>query len=267
MVMKTQSAAPRALVYYVSENESPTRSGKTSLSIERFSYSRGQFRQASAVDDKSAGLKVRVLKLAKNIRAAQLQRQLTESRGLADQILLVMEANEFNTPEINYVVKDHSTFVYVSDQESFQLEQLGPWFKHLLGKSQPRTSTPALEPLDVSARLRDPVTGRLDARLIVELLGLKLSDLAGLCDVSKQNLSQNPTSSGIQESLRPFEQIAQYLRWCQGSEAKLRAWLNTPNDDFPQVKGKTLSPLDLILMGHPEIVAERVSNLRAGQPA
>ena len=121
---------------------------------------------------------------------------------------------------------------------------------------------------DLSARLRDAASGRLDARKISELLGITLTDLATkVCGVTKQALSQSPTSTGIQEKLQPLEEVALLLHWCGGDEAKLRAWLHRPNRDFPEVGGKTPSPLDLILRGHAGIVARKVLNLLTGHPA
>jgi hypothetical protein len=108
----------------------------------------------------------------------------------------------------------------------------------------------------------------LDAREIATLLGISLTDLATkICEVTKQNLSQNPTSAGIQEKLQPLEEVAQGLLWCGGDEAKLRAWLNRPNQDFPLLEGKVPSPMELILRRHTAIVASKIRNLLTGHPA
>lgn len=117
------------------------------------------------------------------------------------------------------------------------------------------------------ARLRNPDTGRLDANLIADLLGLSLPDIARFCGVSKQSITHHPDSSGIQAKLRALDDVAQALLWCGDSEAKLRAWLKRSNRDFPEVDGKKLSPLDLILRGHAELVTQKIHNLRTGHPS
>ena len=119
----------------------------------------------------------------------------------------------------------------------------------------------------LGARLRDQATGRLDANRIGDLLGISLTDIAQLCGVSTESINQNPSSFGIQAKLQPLENVAQALFWCGGSEAKLRSWLNRPNRDFPEMDGRKPSPLDLILLGHPELVAQKVHGLRTGQPS
>ena len=122
-------------------------------------------------------------------------------------------------------------------------------------------------PINLSARLRDTGTGRIDANPIADLLGISRADIARLCGVSMQSLNQTPSSSDIQAKLQPLEDVSQALLWCGGSETKLRAWLSRPNCDFPEVDGKKLSPRDLILRGHVELVVQKVHNLRTGQPS
>ena len=130
----------------------------------------------------------------------------------------------------------------------------------------PRKRLP-IHSTDLRIRLRNPATGRLDASPIAALLGISLYDIARLCDVSTESISQNPSSSGIQAKLQLLEGVTYALRWCDGSEAKFRAWLSCPNRDFPEMNGQKLSPLDLILQGHVELVAQKVHNLRAGHPS
>jgi len=178
----------------------------------------------------------------------------------------------FNNPAFRSVLTGNHLVVLVEEQENFQVKHLDPWIDGLLKALANRQATtrrkPAADPLDISTRLRDPQSGRLDAGKLVNLLGISSSDLATkVCGVSRQALSQNPTSAGIQEKLQPLEEIAQLLRWCGGDEAKLRAWLKRPNRDFPAIAGKTPSPMDLILRGHAEIVANKAHNLLTGHPA
>ena len=121
--------------------------------------------------------------------------------------------------------------------------------------------------VDLGARLRDPATGRLDAVAIAGLFGISRTEIARFCGVSKQSIDQNASSSEIQAKLQSLENVAQALHWCDGSEHKLRAWITLPNRDFPSVNGKKLSPLDLILSGHTELVVQKVRALRTGHPS
>jgi len=185
----------------------------------------------------------------------------------------------FNVPEYRDAIEGlhlPGAAVLVQDPLTFTTKELAPWLDRVLvaERGPKKKAAPAVKPvkplpapLDVSARLRDPVNGRLDAGKISELLGISKSDLAKVCGVSRQALGQNPTSAGLQEKLQPLEDIAQALSWCGGDEARLRAWLRSPNRDFPLVDGKTPSPVDLIMMGHAMIVARKVENLRTGHPA
>lgn len=186
----------------------------------------------------------------------------------------------FNRPEYRDVIEGihiPGVGVLVQEPDTFDVKQLAPWVGRILdaGKVKRKTAPevaavqpPAIEPLDVSARLRDPASGRLDATRISDLLGISKSDLATkVCGVSRQTLGQNPTGAGVQDKLQPLEEVAQALIWCGGDEAKFRAWLNRPNRDFPAVGGQTPSPMDLILRGHAGVVARKVGNLRTGHPA
>ena len=92
------------------------------------------------------------------------------------------------------------------------------------------------------------------------------SGVCKVCGVTKQNLSQSPTSAGIQDKLADLEEIAGLLPWC-GSEAKFKAWLKRPNRDFALLDGKILSPLDLILMGRARSVANKVHHMLLGHPS
>lgn len=182
----------------------------------------------------------------------------------------------FNQPKYRDVIENihiPGEGVLVQDPSTFEVEQLRPWVGRILDASKVKRKTSAVvdtgpAPLDVSTRLRDPATGRLDATRISDLFGISKSDIATkICGVSRQALGQNPTSAGVQDKLQPLEEVAQALIWCGWDEAKFRAWLNRPTRDFPQIGGRTPSPMDLILLGHAAVVARKAENLRTGHPA
>lgn len=182
----------------------------------------------------------------------------------------------YNRPEFRDCLADRNIDAIVEEPEDFELEHLRDWISRIPEILTPAAkrkikSSPSAAPADMlefSKRLRDSATGRLDARQFTALLGISLTDLATkVCGISKQALAQCPTSAGIQKKLQPLEEIAQLLFWCGGDEEKLRAWLNRPNRDFPPVEGRAPSPMDLILLGHAGIVANKAHNLRTGHPS
>lgn len=197
---------------------------------------------------------------------------------LGHPTIAVVSPEVFNEPDLRQAIVEGYSDVLVQEPEEIGIARLVRFFEkstrpilHKLAKrhrepAQPQASVEA-SLTGLSARLRDP-SGRLDARKISDLLGITMTDLATkVCGVTKQALSQSPTSAGIQDKLQPLEDAAQLLHWCGGDEAKLRAWLKRPNPDFPEIEGKTPSPVDLILRGHAGIVARKVHKLRTGHPA
>lgn len=207
-------------------------------------------------------------------RARKLVKTYAENQ---QPMIAVTSPNVFNQPEFRSVLTGELLEVLVEEPDKFKAEHLKPWIAKLFQTSPLRKTSATKaqlqlaatdDPLEVGKRLRDPVSGRLDARKISELLGISITDLATkICGMTKQNLSQNPTSAGLQQKLQPLEEVAEALLWCGGDETKLRVWLNRPNRDFPLVDGKTPSPMDLILRGHAGIVAAKVHHLRSGHPA
>ncbi|RYD30161.1 MAG: hypothetical protein EOP86_20450 [Verrucomicrobiaceae bacterium] len=186
-------------------------------------------------------------------------------------MIAVTSPSVYNLPKFRDLLKGELIEVFVDNPENVRVENLEEWITRLTEKPV-RAETSSIgappEDLDISARLRDPRTGRLDARKLGELMGLSLTDLAvKVCGITKQALSQSPSSTGIQDKLRPLEEIAHFLDWCGHDEGRFRAWLNRPNRDFAPLNGKILSPMQLILLGHAGVVAHQVRNLRLGHPS
>ena len=222
--------------------------------------------------------KVTVFHFAPKSGGLTAARKLVKQYSSAHQPLIAIASpNVYNQPDYRSLLLDHQVEVLVQEENQFEVENLVPWIVKLLpsrpkGKKTARTKSTepaasATGPPDISRNLRDPDSGRLDARKIATLLGISLTDLATkVCGVTKQNLSQSPTSSGIQDKLADLEEIAGLLSWC-GSEAKLKAWLKRPNRDFAPLNGKILSPVDLILMGRARSVANKVHHMLLGHPS
>ncbi len=125
----------------------------------------------------------------------------------------------------------------------------------------------ANEDLGESVLLRDPQSGRLDARRVASLYGLPVAELAKLAGRTRQAVNQNPSSIQLQEFLQDFEEAATYLRRCDKDPAKFRMWLNKPNREFPKLGSRNASPMDFIKRGHISVVATLVRNLNTGHPS
>jgi hypothetical protein len=243
-----------------------------------FSYTRkgsavGRFKELSEADDSpSAAYTVTVFGFGKTGELARARKLVKEHSHPHHAMIAVASPAVFNNPVFRSILMGRHIEVLVEEHEKFQVEHLDPWIARLM-ESMPKrkpstTKKPAPDPLNISKRLRDNASGRLDARKIVELFGISSAELATkVCGLKRQAIQQNPTSAGIQEKLQSLEEVAQLLHWCGGDDAKLRAWLRRPNRDFPAMNGKPPSPMDLILEGHAAIVANKVHNLLTGHPA
>ena len=250
---------------------------KQSGAFKTYTYTRhgtnsGRLKELVGDDKELTACKVGVFGFAKTTdlnRARTLVKEFSQPRHA---MIAVASPKVFNSPHFRAVLTGKHVEVLVEEHENFKVRQLDPWIAKLLetlGKQQSTVAKKsAPNPLDISKRLRDPVTGRLDALKIKSLFGFTLENLATkVCGVRRQNIHQNPTSAGIQEKLQTLEEIAQLLHWCGGDDEKFRAWLKRPKRDFPAIEGKAPSPMDLILLGHAEIVANKTHNLLTGQPA
>ena len=248
------------------------------LPFSVFSYIRkgrdaGRFKELNEVDDPApAAHTVTVFGFAKTDELARARKLVKEHSQPNHAMIAVASPAVFNNPAFRSVLTSRHVEVLVEEHEKFQVKHLDPWIARLMDSMPQRKTSvgkkPAADPLNISKSLRDPTSGRLDARKFVELFGISSTDLATkVCGLKRQAIHQNPTSAGIQEKLQPLEDIAQLLHWCGGDEAKLRAWLKRPNRDFQLMDGKTPSPMDLILKGHAEIVANKAHNLLTGHPA
>ena len=190
-------------------------------------------------------------------------------------VLAFTKANVFNQPHLQtlvqsvgrvtrfgMVVEDKPGKITLSKLEAALNDWLPVWSREI--NSEPKEHPPYLA---IRHRLSDETSGRLDAGKIAKLFGLSMAEMGALCGVSKQSVHANPTSKGIQEKLEPLVKAARGVLWCGGDESKFKTWLNQPNPDFPEYEGRQLSPIDLIRMGHAQVIADKVQNLLTGHPA
>ena len=204
-----------------------------------------------------------------------INRVLGEGKLVGSNVLAYAKPKVFNQPRLQHlvqsvgsatrfgmVVEDDPEKITLSKLESQLKEWLAVWH---LGKESGRESHPPY--LALRHRLSDETTGRLDGGKIAKLFGMSTAEMGNVCGVSKQSFHANPTSKGIQEKLEPLAKSARGVLWCGGDESKFKTWLNQPNPDFPEFDGKPMSPLDLIRMGHAQVIADKVQNLLTGHPS
>lgn len=113
--------------------------------------------------------------------------------------------------------------------------------------------------VDVPA-LRDPGSGRLDARRIAAVLGVPVSRLAGAAGVSQQALSARPDSPKAQTGLQPIARIIAALEEFLPTE-HVQMWVNTP---LQRLGGET--PLAMIADGRAEVLARTIERVLDGGP-
>jgi hypothetical protein len=77
--------------------------------------------------------------------------------------------------------------------------------------------------------LRDDTTGKLDAKKVGELFGIKIPAIAGAVGVSRQSLNDNPFSEKAQPVLKQFERVARLRSMPRFEEpADFRKWFKRP---------------------------------------
>ncbi len=193
--------------------------------------------------------------------------------GVRNKFLAVISPDLFNRPEVRDILHSRNMEVYVqSRDDNIPVKELEPWIERMIQEEEnPAVSlehgSPAVQELAVSAKIRDPGSGKIDARRVSEVFGLRLTQLVDLCGVTKQALSRSPTSARVQERLAVFDELCKGIVWCGGDEEVFRTWLNRPNPDFMSCGGPSPTPMALLLRGQADLVAARLEQLLRGLPA
>lgn len=103
-------------------------------------------------------------------------------------------------------------------------------------------------------------SGRLSAKEIAPVFGLKDSELARFLGKSRQSVFKTPDAEGLQDALGYFERVAR-LRTVIKDDVNFRKWLRTSN---PALEKKR--PLDLLEGGSWQILADFVDDILTGSP-
>ena len=115
---------------------------------------------------------------------------------------------------------------------------------------------------NVRADLRDPESGRLDARRIAAYLRISLSSLAAVTDRSVAAIHKAPAADSLQQPLAPVALTISLLSEILQPREHVRRWLHSPHPDL----GNQI-PMRLILEGHAGAVADMLAAALAGQPS
>lgn len=115
---------------------------------------------------------------------------------------------------------------------------------------------------DASGFLRNPNSGRLDARRVADFYGEPLKKFANKLGVTPPAVSQTPDSPKYQGLLGYFEMVARITPLLE-NKASFNGWVRTPNREL---KGKT--PLDLLWGGpsRAQRVVDAVEDVLVGHP-
>jgi hypothetical protein len=111
-------------------------------------------------------------------------------------------------------------------------------------------------------QLRDPESGRLDAKKTAELFGLSLSETTRILGKQLSSVSKTPDAESLQPGLRTFERMASVLLFMFKSPDRLRMWMQTPHREFENKR-----PIAYVQEGLGEVVAMRLENDLMGQPS
>ncbi len=84
--------------------------------------------------------------------------------------------------------------------------------------------------------VHDPATGRIDAKKLATVLGVKQAELARALKVDRRVLSNKPTLPKFQERAAMLERALAILIDYLGSVETARVWFQTPN---PNLKNHT----------------------------
>ena len=112
------------------------------------------------------------------------------------------------------------------------------------------------------SRLHDRDTGRIDAKKVAEAYDLSLRALAKALGRSPQSVSKTPAGPALQEHLGHFRRSYELLLRLLGDEARVKAWLNTPQQDLGGER-----PIALFRKGEAEAVRSFLEVMYAGGPS
>ncbi len=112
--------------------------------------------------------------------------------------------------------------------------------------------------------LRDPESGRWDAKRIAEALGVKLTELTEALAVNYSTVARTPDSEALQEKLAPFANVVAMARQVYAQDdTRMRKWLRQPQPALGDV-----TPVKALMRpGAATAVEQWVAGAWLGEPA
>jgi len=110
--------------------------------------------------------------------------------------------------------------------------------------------------------LHDPGNGRLDAAKVAEYLKVSLKQLAEASGKNYSTVHKTPSALDLQSLLQSIKTSLVILEDVFVDHASVLAWLNNPHPDLGQ-----RTPLDVILLGHPDAVKNMLQAAVMGLPS
>jgi putative PIN family toxin of toxin-antitoxin system len=144
--------------------------------------------------------------------------------------------------------------VRIIDPAAFLIETdlLASSVREAMAAYAPERSSPGLS-------LRDPRSGRTDARRLAAYLDVPLAALARALGKGYNAVFKSPASAPLQPRLAPIHRTVVALERILGGRLHVLAWMNSPNGEL---NGRT--PLSLGMAGRAEVVADMVEGTLAG---
>ena len=122
-------------------------------------------------------------------------------------------------------------------------------------------SVPAPRGAATTTALRDPKSGRLDAKRVAEYLGVPLKQVSAALGESYKALHKTPSKVAVQDKLAPVERVVSLLAERLRDRGRVRAWLNTPHPDLGE-----RTALGVVLEGRASTVSDMLEAAAAGLP-
>lgn len=107
--------------------------------------------------------------------------------------------------------------------------------------------------------LHDSKSGRLDAKKIVNELGINLKAFSEVLGKGYRALHKTPHSENIQKDLAIYKRIIEILYDLFEKKEDINIWLNSPNVDFGD-----RTPISIIKEGHAKAVLNLLKDVQTG---
>jgi DNA-binding NarL/FixJ family response regulator len=130
------------------------------------------------------------------------------------------------------------------------------------GAAESQASLRSTEAVPLVAELHDENSGRIDAKKLARYLGVPLAALTRAVGKGYKAAFKSPTSAGLHAALAPVHRAVVALHRLFGDRKKELVWLQSPHPDLDGT-----APMELILSGKAEVVADMLEGALMGMPS